>query len=76
MARRTVTLDEKIEKAQAEVIRVKDRYDHALDELEKLLTKRQELENKELIKAFTASDKSLPEVIAFLNGNSDESNEG
>ena len=76
MARRTVTLDEKIEKAQAEVIRAKDRCDHALDELEKLLTKKQELENKELIKAFTASDKSLAEVIAFLSGNTGESNEG
>ena len=76
MARRTVTLDEKIERAQAEVVSAKERYDKALDELEKLLTKRQELENKELIKAFTASNKSLAEVVAFLNGNSDEINEG
>ena len=76
MARRTVTLDEKIERAQAEVVSAKERYDRALDELEKLLTKRQELENKELIKAFTASNKSLAEVVAFLNGNSDEINEG
>ena len=76
MARRTVTLDEKIERAQAEVVSAKERYDRALDELEKLLTKRQELENKELIKAFTASNKSLAEVMAFLNGNSNEINEG
>ena len=76
MARRTVTLDEKIERAQAEVVSAKERYDRALDELEKLLTKRQELENKELIKAFTASNKSLAEVVAFLNGNSNEINEG
>jgi predicted nuclease with TOPRIM domain len=76
MARRTVSLDEKIERAQAEVVSAKERYDRALDELEKLLTKRQELENKELIKAFTASNKSLAEVVAFLNGNSDEINEG
>jgi predicted nuclease with TOPRIM domain len=76
MARRTVSLDEKIERAQAEVVSAKERYDRALDELEKLLTKRQELENKELIKAFTASNKSLAEVVAFLNGNSNEINEG
>ena len=76
MARRTVSLDEKIERAQAEVVSAKERYDRALDELEKLLTKRQELENKELIKAFTASNKSLAEVVAFLNGNSDVINEG
>ena len=76
MARRTVSLDEKIERAQAEVVSAKERYDRALDELEKLLTKRRELENKELIKAFTASNKSLAEVVAFLNGNSNELNEG
>ena len=76
MARRTVTLDEKIEKAQAEVISAKERYDKALDELEKLLTKRRELENEALIKAFTASDKSLAEVLAFLNGNFTENDEG
>lgn len=76
MARRSFTLDEKIEKAQAEVISAKERYDKALDELEKLLTKRRELDNEALSKAFTASDKSLAKVVAFLNGKSAETDEG
>ena len=41
MARRIVTLEEKIEKAQAEVAETKAKYDKAVDTLEKLLTKRQ-----------------------------------
>ena len=68
MARNTITLDEKIEKAQAKVAAAKKRYDAALDELEKLLTKRRELDNKKLIEEFTSSKKSLAEVIAFLRG--------
>ena len=68
MARRTVTLDEKIEKVQAEVAVAKEKYDKAVDALEKLLTKRKERENKELLEAFTASNKSLADVLAFLQG--------
>lgn len=68
MARRTITLDEKIEKAQTEVAAAKEKYDKAVDALEKLLTKRKERDNKELIEAFTASNKSLADVLAFLQG--------
>lgn len=39
MARRTITLDEKIKKAEAAVAITKAKYDAALDELEKLVTK-------------------------------------
>lgn len=42
MARRVVTLEEKIEKAQINVAETKVKYDKAVDELEKLLTKRKE----------------------------------
>ena len=41
--RRTITLDEKIEKAQEAVSQAKDKYDTAVEELNKLLKKRQEL---------------------------------
>ena len=46
MARRVATLEEKIEKAQINVAETKAKYDKAVDELEKLLTKRQERDNK------------------------------
>ena len=69
MARRVVTLEEKIEKAQINVSETKVKYDKAVDELEKLLTKRKERDNKQLLKAFSESEKTLAEVIEFLQGN-------
>ena len=69
MARRVVTLEEKIEKAQIDVAEAKAKYDKAVDELEKLLTKRQERDNKQLLEAFSESGKTLAEVIDFLQGN-------
>ena len=69
MARRVVTLEEKIEKAQINVAETKAKYDKAVDELEKLLTKRQERDNKQILEAFSESGKTLAEVIEFLQGN-------
>ena len=68
MARRVVTLEEKIEKAQINVAETKVKYDKAVDELEKLLTKRKERDNKQLLEAFSESGKTLAEVIEFLQG--------
>lgn len=59
---------EKIEKAQNDVTEAKAKYDKAVDELEKLLTKRQERDNKQLLEAFSESEKTLAEVIEFLQG--------
>lgn len=72
MARRTLPLEEKIEKAKAEVAARKEKYDKAVDELEKLLTKRKERDSKELLDAFTASDKTLADVLEFLQVTTNE----
>ena len=69
MARRVVILEEKIEKVQINVAETKVKYDKAVDELEKLLTKRKERDNKQLLEAFSESEKTLAEVIEFLRGN-------
>lgn len=69
MARRVVTLEEKLEKVQINVAETKVKYDKAVDELEKLLMKRKERDNKQLLKAFSESEKTLAEVIEFLQGN-------
>lgn len=69
MARRVVTLEEKIEKVQINVAETKVKYDKAVDELEKLLMKRKERDNKQLLEAFSESEKTLAEVIEFLQGN-------
>ena len=42
MARRTISLDEKIEKAEAVMLAAKAKYDAALDEMEKLVAKRKQ----------------------------------
>ena len=71
MARKTILLDEKIEKAEAAVLAVKVRYDKALDELEKLVTKKKQLEDKRILKAYHESDKTADEIIAFLQRKDD-----
>ena len=66
MARRTISLDEKIDKAEAAVLAAKARYDKALDELEKLVTKKKQLEDKRILEAYHESDKTAEEIVAFL----------
>lgn len=66
MARRMITLDEKIEKAEAAVIAAKEKYDAALDELERLVTKRKELDDKKVLEAYHAGGKTADEIVAFI----------
>jgi hypothetical protein len=66
MARRVVTLDEKIRKAEAVVAAAKAKYDAALDELEKLVTKRKQLDDKKVLEAYHAGDKTADEIVAFI----------
>ena len=58
MAGKRVTIEEKIERQKEVVSRIKDKYDAALDELEKLMQKREELRKKELLDAFVKSDRT------------------
>jgi len=66
------SLDDRIKKQEEAVFKAKDRYEAELKELDKLITKRRELESKELVKAFEKSKKSLKEIIEFMNGDSDD----
>lgn len=68
MARTVITIDEKIERAEAAVVVAKKKYDSALDELEKLLTKRKQIQDKKILEAYHSSDRSLDEILSFLNG--------
>ena len=60
------SLDDRIKKQEEPVFKAKDRYEAELKELDKLITKRRELESKELVKAFEKSKKSLKEIIEFM----------
>ena len=66
MARRTISLDEKISKAEAAVIVAKEKYEAALDEMEKLVAKRKQMDDKRLLEAYHAGDKTADEIIAFI----------
>jgi len=72
MARRSIPLEEKIEKAHASVASAKAKYDAAVEELEKLLSKKREMQSKELLKAFAESDKSYDEILAILKSSKSE----
>lgn len=71
MVRRTVSIDEKIERQKEIFFQLKDKYDAAVKELDTLQQKRNELKNKELLKAIESSNKSYDEILAFLT-NTDE----
>ena len=51
-----------------QVSKTKDRYEAELAKLEKLMRKRDELRSKELMDAFTNSERSFEEVMRFLAG--------
>ncbi len=66
MARRVITLDEKIRKAEVSVATAKAKYDAELDELEKLVAKRKQLDDKKVLDACHAGDKTADEIIGFI----------
>ena len=72
MARRVVTLDEKIRKAETAVASAKAKYDTALDELEKLVAKRKQLDDKKVLEAYHAGDKTADEIVAFIQEKTNE----
>lgn len=73
--RKNLTLDERIEKAEAAVFQAKDRYDAAVEELSILQKKKQELQKQELLHAIETSPRSYEEIMAFLSGKKDPDGE-
>ena len=68
MAKRSISNDEKIKKQKEVVVIAKDKYDAALNKLNLLIKKKQDLQDKELLNAFVNSDKSLDEILVFMSG--------
>ena len=66
MAGRRLTLDERIEKAEKKVRVAKEKYDSALDDLERLVTKRKEMDDKKILEAYHSGDKTVDEIIEFI----------
>ena len=66
MAGRRLTLDERIEKAERNVRAAREKYDNALDDLERLVTKRKEMDDKKIREAYHSGDKTVDEIIEFI----------
>ena len=66
MANRSISIEEKIEKAQEQVVRTKEKYEAAVAALEELLAKKKAIQSEELLRLFAGSNKSYEEVAAFL----------
>ncbi len=66
--RNRITIDDRIEKQKEVVLKAKNRYDSAVAELNTLMTRRDELRSKELIKAISKSDRSYDDILAYING--------
>ena len=65
--RSTKTLDERIRQAKEKADKAKTRYDTVIEELNVLINRKRELQNKELIDAIAKSDRSYDEIMNFLN---------
>ena len=73
MARRKISIDDRIEQQKLVVSKAKDRYEAELEQLNQLMKKRDELRNKELIQAIEHSNRSFEEIMDFL-GTDDSQN--
>ena len=67
MARRKLSIDDKIEQQKLVVSKAKDRYETELEKLNQLLKKRDDLRNKELLQAIEQSKRSFEEIMDFLS---------
>lgn len=67
MARRKLSIDDKIEQQKLAVYKAKDRYEAELEELNHLMKKRDELRNKELLQAIEQSKRSFEEIMDFFS---------
>ncbi len=63
MAKRTITIDEKIEKTQKEVIRAKEKYEATINELKELEERKKKIQSKELRQP---SGKAAAATIRFM----------
>lgn len=69
------TLEKKIEEAQKKVTKTKAAYDKAVDELQKLLDKRDARRKEDIWKAIIKSDRTYEEILSFISTGADDEDE-
>ena len=71
MARRRISMEERIAAQEQEVQKAKKKYEEENAVLKDLYRKRDEGRKKELMQAINKSDKSFEEIMTFIQSNSD-----
>ncbi len=66
--RKQSTIEDRIKKAETVLVKAKERYDAALENLNRLVKKKKEMESRDLMQAYEKSDRSIEEVLEFLRG--------
>ena len=70
-AKKELTLDEKIEKAQAKVLKYPEPYHNAIAELKVLLDQKTKSQQERLLEAVAASKRSYDEIMEFIQSDPD-----
>lgn len=65
-------LEQKIEKAQTDVIKTKQKYDATVTALKVLMDKRDAVKRDELISAIMKSNKSYDQILRFIQADQKE----
>lgn len=74
MARARRSLDERIEEQKQVVSKAREHYEAEVNKLEQMMNKRDELQEKELMKAVEDSSRSFEEIMQFLQGDASSEN--
>lgn len=69
--KKELTLDEKIEKAQAKVLKYSEPYHNAIAELKVLLDQKTKSQQQCLLEAVAASKHSYDEIMEFIQSDPD-----
>ena len=73
--RKTLTLDEKIEKAQEKLFRAKDIFQATQDGVKRLLEKKKEMSRKEILEVYEKTSRSHEEILRFMPGSDCENDD-
>ena len=66
--RKQSIIEDRIKKAETVLVKAKEKYDAALENLNRLVKKKKEMESRELMQAYEKSDRSIEEALAFFKG--------
>lgn len=69
------SLEQKIEKVEKAIRRNREQYERLTAELEELHQKQKAIQSEELLKAIAESPRSYEEILRFIQGSPEESEE-